>query len=144
MGFEPTTSYFINEHSTICPNWPWLVSVDQWCAALGTFYCHKGVAAFVSFSNNINSSHFLSMMLNYIASGANIIIIAFLYAFTFFGTNLSICYWNLDNILGHNFSKIAQLKACNSFYLSIPYLLIWNITRLTYTLEWQFFVNRRL
>ena len=40
-----------------------MVSIDQWCAAIGTFNCHKSVTRCVSFSNNVNSSHFLSVIL---------------------------------------------------------------------------------
>ena len=72
------------------------------------------------------------MMLYYVVNGANIIILVFLYIFTFrlchgdielnLGPKrlkpnyLSICHWNLSSILAHNFSKIAQLKTYNSIY----------------------------
>ena len=73
-------------------------------------------------------------MLYYLVNGANIIIIilTFLYIFTFLLCHgdielnpgpkrlkpnyLSICYWNLNSISAHNFSKIAQLKAYSSVY----------------------------
>ena len=109
-----------------------MVSIDQWRAATGTFNCHKRVTRCVSFSNNVSSSHFLSMMLYYVVNGANIIILACLCIFTFLLCHgdiesnlgpkrikpncLSICYWKLNSISAHNFSKIAQLKACNSIY----------------------------
>ena len=65
-----------------------LVSIDQWRAAIGIFSCHERVTRIVSFSNIVNTSHFLSMMLYYVFNGANIIciiviILAFLYIFTF-------------------------------------------------------------
>ena len=80
----------------------------------------------VSFSNNVNSSHFLSMMLYYFAKGANNVILAFLYISTFLlghgdiernpGPNrlkpnyLSICHWNLNSISARNLSKITKLN----------------------------------
>ena len=91
-----------------------MVSVDQWRAARGTFNWHKRVTRCVSFSNNVNSSHFLSMMLYYVVSGANIMILEFLYIFTFLlchgyiesnpgpkklkPSYLSICHWDLNSI----------------------------------------------
>ena len=48
-----------------------MVGIDQWLAAIGTFNCHKRVTRCVSFSNSVNSSHFLSMMLYYVVSGTN-------------------------------------------------------------------------
>ena len=79
------------------------------------------------FSNNVNSSHFLSVMLYYVVNGANIIILAF-FVFTFLlchsdiesnrglKIKLSICHQKLNSISAHNFSKITQLKAHNSIY----------------------------
>ena len=82
------------------------------------------------FSNNVNSSHFLSVMLYYVVNGANIIILAF-FVFTFLlchsdiesnrgpmgiKIKLSICHQKLNSISAHNFSKITQLKAHNSLY----------------------------
>ena len=82
------------------------------------------------FSNNVNSSHFLSVMLYYVVNGANIIILAF-FVFTFLlchsdiesnrgpkgiKIKLSICHQKLNSISAHNFSKITQLKAHNSTY----------------------------
>ena len=82
------------------------------------------------FSNEVNSSHFLSVMLYYVINGAIIIILAFLCIFNFLlshgdiesnpvpkrlkPNHLSICHWNLNSISAHNFSKIVQLKAYNS------------------------------
>ena len=60
-----------------------MVSVDQWPAAIGTFNCHKRVTRSVSFSDNVNTSHFLSIILYYLVNGATIIILAFLYIFIF-------------------------------------------------------------
>ena len=109
-----------------------MVSIDQWRAAIGTFNCLKRVTRCVSFSNNVNNSHFLSVILCYVFSGANIIILTFLYIFAFLHCHgdiesnpgpkrlkpnyFSISHRNLNSISGHNFSKIAQLKAYNSIY----------------------------
>ena len=60
-----------------------MVSIDQWRAAIGTFNYHKRVTRCVSFCNNVNRSHFLSMILYYVVNGANIIILEFLYIFIF-------------------------------------------------------------
>ena len=70
-------------------------------------------------------------MLYYVVIGANIIILVFLYIFTFLLCHgniesnpgakrlkpnyLSICHWNLNSISAH-FLKIAQLKAYNSIH----------------------------
>ena len=105
-----------------------MVSTDQWHPAIGTFNFHKRVSRCVSFSNNVNSPHFLSVMLHYVVNGANIIL-AFLYIFIFQlchgdiesnpgpkrlkSNYLSICHVNLKSISAHNFSKIIQLKAYN-------------------------------
>ena len=104
-----------------------MVSIDQWRAAIGTFNCYKRVTRCLSFSNNVNSSHFLSMMLYYAVNEANIITLAFVYIFTFLlghadiesnmgpkiikSNYLSIWHWNLNSVSAHNFSKILQLKA---------------------------------
>ena len=106
-----------------------MFSIDQWRAAIGTFNCHKKVTRYASFSNGVNSSHFLSVMLYYVVNGAIIIILAFLCIFNFLRSHgdiesnpvpkilkpnyLSICHWNLNSISAHNFSKIEQLKAYN-------------------------------
>ena len=45
-----------------------MVSIDLWRAAIGNFNCHKRVTRCVSFSKNVNSSHFLSMMLYYVVN----------------------------------------------------------------------------
>ena len=58
--------------------------IDQWRAVIGTFNCHKRVIGCVSFSNNVNSSHYLSVMLYYVVNGASIIILAFLDFLTYF------------------------------------------------------------
>ena len=81
------------------------------------------------FSNEVNGSHFLSVMLYYVINGAVIIILAFLCIFNFLlshgdiesnpvprilkPNHLSICHWNLNSISAHNFSKTEQLKAYN-------------------------------
>ena len=49
-----------------------MVSIDQWHAPIGTFNCHKKVTRCVSFSNNVNSFNFLSVILYYVDNGANI------------------------------------------------------------------------
>ena len=80
------------------------------------------------------------MIVNYVVNGANIIIIAFLYIFNFpfchgdFESNpgpkkskpncLSICHWNLNSILTHNFSKYTQLKAYNLFINMILFVYL--------------------
>ena len=109
-----------------------MVSIDQWRAAIGTFNYHKRVTKCASFSDNVNSSHLLSMMLYYVVNEANLIILEFLYISTFLLCHcdiksnpgpkrlepnyLSICHWNLNSISTHNLSKIAQLKVYNSIY----------------------------
>ena len=70
-----------------------MVSIDQWRAAIGNCNCHKRVTRCVSFSNNVNNSHFLSVMLYYVVNGANIIILTFLYIFTFL-----LCHGDTDRI----------------------------------------------
>ena len=71
-------------------------------------------------------------MFYYVVHGANIIILASLYIFTFLLCHgdiesnpgpkklkpnyLSVCHWNLNSISAHNFSKIALLKAYNTIY----------------------------
>ena len=91
-----------------------MVSIDLWRAAIGNFNCHKRVTRCVSFSKNVNSSHFLSMMLYYVVNEANIIVVTFVYIFTFLLCHgdiqsnlgrkklkpnyLSICLWNLNSI----------------------------------------------
>ena len=59
------------------------IRTDQCRAAIGTFNCHKRKPRSISFSNNVSSSHFLSMMLYYVVNEGNIIILALLYIFTF-------------------------------------------------------------
>ena len=97
-----------------------MVSTDRWRSTI----C-------VSFSNNVNSSHFLSMMLYYFVKGANNVILAFLYISTFLlghgdiernpGANrlkpnyLSICHWNLNSISAHNLSK--KITKLNPFII---------------------------
>ena len=74
-----------------------MVSIDQWPTAIDTFNCHKRVTRYVSFSNNVNGSHFLSMMLYYVVNGANIIILEFVYIFIFL-----LCHGNIKSNLDIN------------------------------------------
>ena len=83
-----------------------MVSIDKWRGAIGTFNCHKRVIACAFFSNNINSSHFLTMMLYYVVSGANIIILAF-FAFTFL-----LCHSDIESNRGPKGIKI-KLYICH-------------------------------
>ena len=33
-----------------------------------------------------------------------------------FSQNISVCYWNLNGISAHNYTKLAQLQAYNAVY----------------------------
>ena len=61
-----------------------MVGVDQWRVAVGSFNCHKRLTRCVSLSNNVTSFHFLSMILYYVANGANVIILPFCAFLLFF------------------------------------------------------------
>ena len=122
------------------------VSLVQWRAVIGIFNCRSSV---MSRSSRCNlTSNFISAFENLLLfyhyqESSNIFLIMLLYVLVLLQchgdielnpgpkklkkNSLSVCYWNLNSLPAHNFSKLTQLNVYISMYKTRFHMLIGNI-----------------
>ena len=110
------------------------VSLSQWRAVIGIFNCRSSAMSchVCNLTKNIVSMFEVLLLCRHYFECAFIFLLTLVYIFIILQyhgdiepnpgprnlkTNyFSVCYWNLNSLPAHNFSKLTQLKAYNSIH----------------------------